>query len=152
MSKQNHSQVSERRSTRKDGWTLVESLVAILILGLFISGSCAVIGAARRAMDSARSHYAAANIAKNRIEKLRTFDLDQLSLLNEHQVQIDHLGNPDGDGDFRRTTFVTNITQTLLDVTVTVEIRNRISWRFEDGGRESVSTYLTEFTEPPEDQ
>lgn len=138
-----------KKQKDSSGFTIVESMVAVLILAIFVSGACGMIATAREIMDRARSHYTASNIAKNRLEHLQTYDFDQVPLLAEDSVTVNKMGHPSGNGHFQRTTSVSNVAERLYNVTVTVEIRNRLTWDFSGGGLERVQTYITEFIPPP---
>jgi Tfp pilus assembly protein PilV len=123
---------------------MVETIVAIMVFAISIGGICKLVLIARESSDRARSHYTAVNVAKNRLEKARVFPFAQLDQFAENQVVVTGTGNPAADGEFRRTTAVSSLTATLKEMAVTVEIRNRITRRFE-GVSETVSTYIADF-------
>jgi len=133
---------------KKDGLTLVESIVAVCIFGIAIAGICALVVSARELNDRARLHYTAINIAKNRLEKARTLNFSTLSLFQENGTIVDYNGNPDPNGAFRRTTVISNVATNLVEIIITVDIRNRVTLGF-TGEQETLRSYLTEYIVPP---
>jgi type II secretory pathway pseudopilin PulG len=133
---------------KKDGLTLVESIVAVCIFGIAIAGICALLVSARELNDRARLHYTAINIAKNRLEKARTLNFSTLSLFQENGTIVDYNGNPDPNGAFRRTTVISNVATNLVEIIITVDIRNRVTLGF-TGEQETLRSYLTEYIVPP---
>ena len=134
---------------RRSGLTLVEVVIAVFLLGMCISGACALVLHTKKLNDVARAHYVAANIARNRLERARTIDFTALSLLAEYDVVVDHNGNPDPNGNYSRSTAVTNVKANLAEVSVTVGIRNRVSGTFK-GEDEIVTTFIADYVEPEE--
>lgn len=131
------------------GMTLIEAVIALFVFASCIAGACAVVIKARELSDTARLHYTAVNLARNRIEQARTFRYNELPYLVENQTVVGVKGVPDSTGDFRRTTTISNVMARLALMTVTVEIRNKYTTRF-DGKAEEVSTYLADYMEAPE--
>jgi Tfp pilus assembly protein PilV len=129
---------------RREGLTLVETIIAILIFAICISGICKLVVITRESSDRARSHYTAINLGKNRLERAKVFPFGQLNDFVENQTVVDGAGTPSANGEFRRTTTVSNVTATLKDVTVRLEIRNRVTRRFE-GVSEAIQTYIADF-------
>lgn len=129
------------------GLTLVESIVAICIFGIAIAGMCALVVSARELSNRARLHYTAINIAKNRLEKARTLNFSMLDLFQENGVVVDYNGNPDSNGAFKRSTVISNVATNLVEITITVDIRNRVTLEFA-GENEILHSYLTEYVVP----
>lgn len=105
------------------GFTLVELMVSSIIFIIF----CLVfLNAAIGAMASqqfACDYYKALAIARNRIQRVRTFEYASLPLMNENQTPVDGLGNANPTGQFQRTTLVavhTNGVPNLYKITVQV--------------------------------
>lgn len=134
----------------KDGITLVEVLVAILIFTICIGGMCRLGVSVRETSDRARDHYTAINIAKSRLERVKTFEFDQLPYFVENEVRVDENGTPDTDGLFRRSTTVTDVKSNLRNVTVSVEMLNRVTLAF-DGEDESIMSYVADFLDIPDE-
>lgn len=130
------------------GLTLVESIVGICIFGIAIAGMCALVVSARELSDRARLHYTAINIAKNRLEKARTLNFSMLDLFQENGVVVDYNGNPDPNGAFKRSTVISNVATNLVEIIITVDIRNRVTLGFA-GENETLRSYLTEYVVPP---
>jgi prepilin-type N-terminal cleavage/methylation domain-containing protein len=128
------------------GLTLVEVMISIMVFSICIGGICWLVAMAKSVSDQARDHYVAANIAKNRVERGRTIEFNALEQFEADDVLVDAMGSPDLDGMYRMTTVVSNINDTLKEIVVTVEIRNRNSWAF-DGQIETVQTLLADFAE-----
>lgn len=128
---------------------MVETIVALAIFAVFLTGACKLILSHRKVSDMARAHYTAANIAKNRIEQIRTFEFDQVPGFVESQVVIDASGLPSTYGNYRRSTSISNVSSNLYDVVVTVDIRNRITLEFTPS-HETVRTFIAHHLVEPE--
>ena len=137
------------KGTQRDGMTLVEAVVAVLVLSIGLAGACALVVQANKTATMARDHYVAVNIGKNRLERARTFEFDDLYLLEETNVVVDWNGDSDPDGYYRRSTVVTNVSTNLIELIVTTEIRNRKTTDF-DGEQEVMRSLYTEYQEPVE--
>ena len=133
---------------RRAGLTLVETIIAIMVFAVFITGICRMIVIARESTDRARWHYTCANIGKNRLERARVAQYSELNGFAEDSVIVDASGQPSDDGDYCRTTTVSNSTPALKEMVVTVEIRNRVTRAF-DGNSETVRTYFADLQTPP---
>ena len=127
------------------GMTLIEVVIAVFIFGIVMGGACMLVVQCRQGVDNARAHYVAVNIAKNRLEKGRTFGYDQLSVFSEDDVLVDVSGAVDSAGNFRRTTIVSNVTSNLVEMIVTVEIRNKVTRQFSSRKSEVVRTYFADY-------
>ena len=136
------------RARTRQGLCLVEAIVAISLLALCIGGVCAVVMNARQLADMARDRYVAANLAKGRLERARSFSFDQLSLFTESNVVLDESGSPNADGAYRRTTTLTTIMPRLVQVAVRVDVRNRITRAF-SGHPQTLTTYVADYIKPP---
>lgn len=136
------------RNRSRLGMTIVETVVALFVFAVCVAGACGVVIKARELADTSRLHYTAVNLARNRIEQSRSFDFKDLAYLRESATVVGVKGSPDAKGDFRRTTQVSNVFTNLALVTVTVEIKNRYTTRF-DGKNQKVSTYLADYQAPP---
>jgi len=134
----------EPATCKRSGTTIVEAMVAIMILGGTIGGACHLTVLAKRLCDQSREHYQAINIARNHLERVRVMGYDQLSRCGETSVRLDEQGVEDSNGRFRRSTAVTTVSADVKQVSVTVAVMNRISLAF-DGGSEEISTLLTPF-------
>jgi len=135
------------RCAGKCGFTMIEALVAVTILGFFVVGVCALVVTTRETMDTARAHYTASNIAKNRIERLHALVFDDLAQYAEAGVVVNDSGMPSSSGNFMRTTVVSNVNDRLFDIRCVVTMRNRVSLAFEGGG-ESVQTLIARYEAP----
>ncbi len=140
---------SSIRNRNREGLSLIETIVAVLVFAIVISGSCGLIVQGKQLSDIARAHYTAVNLCKNRLEKARTFDFDQLDLFAEANVVVNASGSPDYRAQYRRSTTVTEINSNLVQFNVVVEIRNRVTLAF-DGEQETLSSYIANYQEPPE--
>jgi len=139
-----------RKEHQKEGMTLVEVVLAVVLLSLVMAGSYLLVSRAAATSRAARNHYVAAVIAKDRLERARNFEYDDLHLLAEDKVVVDDTGLPDPDGNFRRTTIVTtNYAPNLTKIKVIVEVRNPRTGKF-DAGEESVASLFTDYYEPPD--
>lgn len=133
-----------KRAGAKSGFTLVESLIAMVILAMVMAGAYALIVQAARMSRMARDHYVAVNLAKNRLERARNFQYADLRLVAENNMVVDENGNPNTAANFKRTTVVnTNYAADVTQLTVTVQIRNfrTGSW----GAQEQMSSLFASF-------
>lgn len=124
------------------GTTFVEAMVAMAIFAIFSAGTCKLLMAHRQTLDSARDHYIAANIAKNRLELVRTFDFEQIPQLTETPIRIDNSGIPAAAGNFLRETDITILSTNLLQLAISVKIQNRKTLAF-DGAEQILNTYVS---------
>jgi prepilin-type N-terminal cleavage/methylation domain-containing protein len=131
----------------RSGMTMVETLVALTLLAVFTSGACKLLLTHRKVSDMARAHYTAINIAKNRMELVRTFDYGQVNNFLETDVIVDTSGVPDTEGNYRRTTAVNPVSGNLLELVVTVDLRNRKTLVF-NPANEVLTTYFANYLEP----
>lgn len=131
----------------RSGITMVETLVALTLLAVFTTGACKLLLSHRRLTDMARAHYTAINIAKNRMELVRTFDFGQVNDFLETDVIVDASGVPDTEGNYRRSTAVSTVSGNLLELIVTVDLRNRNTLVF-NPANEVLTTYFANYLEP----
>jgi prepilin-type N-terminal cleavage/methylation domain-containing protein len=132
---------NSNKSRSRAGTSLVEVMIALTLFGVFTAGTCKLLVSHRKVLDSARDHYIAANLAKDRMELARTFEFDQVPELREQQLVVDESGIASPDGHYRRTTTVTAVQTNLLKFAVTVDIQNRKTLIFSPA-EQSVSTYI----------
>ena len=133
----------------KAGLTLVEAVVAIMLFGICIAGACRLVMMTREMSDRARSHYTASNLGKNRLEKARAFGFEDLAIMEEVNTVVNGSGLPNANGKYRRSTFVTNVTEQLKEIRVTVEIKDRETLNF-GPAEEVVSSYFADLEKIPE--
>lgn len=132
------------KSKSRAGVALVESLVALMVFALFVTGACKLLMSHKEISDMTRAHYTAVNIAKNRLELVRTFEFEQMDSFLESQVLVDSSGVPDREGNYRRTTAVNMVDTNLMELVITVEIRDRVSLSF-NGPNETLTTFFAEY-------
>ena len=131
----------KKRSKSCAGTSVVEVMVALTIFGVFTAGTCKLLVSHRKILDSARDHYIAANLAKDRIELARTFEFEQVPELREQALIVDHSGIASAYGHYRRTTTITSLGTNLYELAVTVDIQNRKTLEFSPA-EQSVTTYI----------
>ena len=136
-------QPKRKRDSRR-GTTLVETMIAIMILGGTVGGACHMTVLAKGISDQAREHYQAINVARNQLERMRVLGFDQLSACAEAEVRVDSNGAVNPNGHFRRTTSITVLASDLKEAKVVVDVMNRISLDF-NGGSEEISSLMTRF-------
>lgn len=129
-------------SNKRAGSTLIEALVAMSIFAVFIAGTSQLLVSYRSILDLARSHYTAANIAKNRMELVRTFDFDQIPQLTETGITVNDSGIPSVLGHFRRSTTISTLNTNLYELAITVQVQDRKTLAFDDSG-ETLSTFIS---------
>jgi Tfp pilus assembly protein PilV len=132
---------------RREGLTLVETCIAVLVFGIAVAGICALVLQNRQASDMARDHYVAANIARNRLEKAKQFNFSAVASFRETAQSVDIAGNrvSSNAAMFIRSTTITNVLgyTNLLSLIVTVQIRDR-NTRTYRGESETIQTYLAD--------
>ena len=134
----------------ESGMTILEVVIALSIFMVASAGICALIVQSKHLSDSSRDHYVAVNLAKNRMERARNMQCSLLPLLTESNQYVDVSGGlvaPD-QATYRRSTRVSNVGSNLVEVIVSVDIRDRGTWLFVAGNKEEVRTYYTEYQEP----
>lgn len=133
---------------KKNGFTLVEVVIALLLVVVVLAGAYLLIVHAARLTRMARDHYIAINIAKNRLERARNFQYSDLYLLQESNMIVDENGAPGENGRFNRSTeVITNYAPNLTQINVTVRIRSRRNNQF-GTEQERISTLFTRYLEP----
>jgi Tfp pilus assembly protein PilV len=133
-----------------NGFTIVETAVALAIFALCIGGMCALIVTGKQLRDQARWHYTAVNLAKNRLERARALPFESLDVLKESNIRVNRSGFPDAGGNYRRTTYVNEVkTDLLKELVVIVEIKDRRSLEFE-GEQEELRSYFADYVTPDE--
>lgn len=137
---------SLKKRRKRSGASIVEVLVALVMLGVFIAGAGNVIVMIRKLSDQAQAHYVAINIAKNQIEQVRNLrrsDFDQILALQESGTRVDETGQSNPNGRFRRITRITKDSRNnfLIEVQVRVDLLDRVSLQFE-GEHETLKSYI----------
>ena len=129
------------------GATIVETIVALTILAVFISGAVRVVMSHRQLTDKARAHYTAINIAKNRVEQVRNMrraDYSQIAAMIESDTLVDKDGDPApvNQAKYSRTTNIsgTSVSE-LLEIEVIVKIKDPITLQFK-GENEHIRSYM----------
>ena len=139
--------IEEKKRRLRRGMTVTEVVIATSLILLVMAGSYALIVRASELSRSARRHYIAISLAKNRLERARNFLYSDLQLLAETDLTIDENGNPDPKGQYRRSTTVDTVSRTnLTEVVVDVKIRNPHSGLFTPD-HETIRTLFTEYLE-----
>ena len=133
----------------RSGLTILEVVIALSIFMVGSAGICALIVQSKRLSDTARDHYVAVNLAKNRMERARNMQYDTLPFLVESNQYIDVSGAvvQPVEAMFKRKTDVLLTGSNLTEVVITVEIRDRGTWVF-SGSKEVVRTYFAEYQSP----
>ena len=130
-------------SNSKDGFTLIEVVVAIMVLAMCIGGLCQLFVNVHQLSEMSRSHYIAINIAKNRIERAKTLEYSDLALVTENDGPVNVSGAPDNNGFFKVTTELRAAGTNLMEMIVTVGIKNRTTLTFK-GEEEQAKTYIAD--------
>ena len=114
---------SGRRARPTSGFTLVEVMVASVILVIFCVAFLSSAIASMRSQQLACDYYKAMTIARNRIQRATEFEYANILLMNENQASVDDNGNITAAGIYRRTTTCvpyTNGRPNLIQITVQV--------------------------------
>lgn len=91
--------MARRRARSRDGFTVIEVLIALVVLGAGIAGILSIQMTALRATAYSRHAAEAAVLAEDRLELLRAIPSDQLASGSD---QVDELGSPRPDGQYLR--------------------------------------------------
>ena len=108
------------------GMSLVETMMAILLFGIVLVGLLEVCAKSMLMAKRSDFSYKAYNLAKNRLETLKTISFGNLSASAETDTVLDADGVPDTDGIFKRNTTVStsyNGDTHLTSVLVTVDYK-----------------------------
>jgi type II secretory pathway pseudopilin PulG len=125
-----------RMSTSNKGITLVETLFSAAILSMVMMSVLVVFVHTVDISHRVGYEYTATNLAKSRMERARVVidvsGFGHLAELDETDTVLNHEGVADTDGEFKRTTSVTenyNGDSRLTRFDVTVEYKYRQAWK-----------------------
>ncbi len=116
-----------RHSKNMRGMTLVEVITSLALISVLIGGFLGLLLENMRAGATIDYNYAAINIARSRMDRIRELRRDKgysnLPTAVETDVAVNRDGLPDADGDFTRTTTITpnfegktNLTKIMVTV------------------------------------
>jgi len=105
---------------KQAGHTLVEVMVASIVLLMVSAGIMTGIIAALKAQANASDHYRATCIARNRIQHAKTISFNSYNAITENLVRVDQDGFYSSTGEFRRSTLVSVAGTNCMNVTVDV--------------------------------
>ena len=106
-----------------DGYSLIEVVVAMAILGIVLAGIYRVMTVSMQTRQVAVNHYVATVMANNQIERAKNLAFGNLSLLVEDERPVDELGTTDANGRYLRTTIIEPVwggESNLTRITVTI--------------------------------
>lgn len=139
----------ETGNVSRKGFTMIEVVIGLFLMVMVLAGGYLLIVRSAELSRAARNQYIAVTLCKNRLERARNFDLIDLHLLAEQDLAVDDNGAPMAGGTFARTTVVnTNIAPGLVEVTVTVKVRNKRTGLY-GPAQESMDMKYTEYLVPP---
>lgn len=105
------------------GYSLLEVVVALAILGISLAGIYKVMTVSMQTRQVALNHYVATVMANNQIERAKNLAFGNLSLLAEDELRVDELGTTDATGRYLRTTTIEPVwggESNLTRITVTI--------------------------------
>ena len=127
----------------KSGITFIETLVAVLVLGLVLSGMLGTFVMGRVSLAKAKHRHAACALIQQKLEELTDTLYDSISGATEADVTLDPGSSDSGDELFcTRATSVTSLSYGK-EVTVAVSWTER-SWGGQKSVSESATTIFTE--------
>lgn len=109
----------------KKGFTIVEVVIAGLILAIVATGLFAASVTAFRTQMMATTHYRATSLARNRIQRCASLPFDTIPLYAEFPHLINENGVNDADGRYQRTTLVNELTTNYYEVVVQILYQSR---------------------------
>ena len=112
-----------RLNPNAKGATIVELMVSVCVFAIGMQSLLYVISTSSVMAKRGEYAYVAHNIAKNRIERLRTMGFPTLSLAQETSTAVNQDGDPDEEVLFTRSTIVESLTSDSSSVTVNVFYR-----------------------------
>ena len=114
--------------SNSSGVTLIEIMIAVLTFAIGISAILAVCVQGMTTARRTEAAYTAYNLAKNRIETLKSITFSDLASASETSTVLDASGVADLEGTFTRTTVITtnynsdaNLTQAKVTIYYTVK-------------------------------
>jgi len=129
------------------GMTLVEVMIAIVLLAAFTTAAVGVVVQVARASEAVRQRTTAVALAWSRIERARHVDASEFGDLAEAAPGnvIDENGLPDSAGGFRRRTIINTVTNGLPMSYIRVDVwpRNLRTGAF-SGEPESMETVIAD--------
>ena len=102
--RQTDKQEQATPSRRRQGFTLVEVIMAFVVTGIAMSASVSLWSTAMVGTNFVSHRMDAAAIAKSRIEHLRSLPFDSLDAMTEDLVQVNEHGVADAEGAYFRST------------------------------------------------
>ena len=131
------------KKKNKRGTSLVETLVAMIILALGITGAVKLVLTSQKLSDISSEKYDSVNLAKSRFEQMGMADVSDLSSWETSNMVCNVQGRPDPNGNYRINTMVTYINTNLAKVVIQVYIRNHVTREF-DHSPEQITTYMSD--------
>lgn len=104
---------------RRDGFTLISVMIAMVLLTVGLLGLSRALGAVVATQHNAASRTAALEIGRSFMEQVRATPPDDLE--TEVAVNVDGTGEPDPAGVYVRTMTVSPEAANLLKVVLTVD-------------------------------
>jgi prepilin-type N-terminal cleavage/methylation domain-containing protein len=108
------------RQRARGGYTLVETMVAITIVGICLGACCMSFSFAMRAVSTAANQMDSLQDARNQIELLRTYKFTNTVYLTAGTYVISN--NPFYSGNY----VVSNVDSATKNITVNIQYFNRI--------------------------
>ena len=131
------------KKLNKRGMTIIETIIALAILAITVTGACRILVATWRLADRATDQRIATQILQNRIEKLQLSEFDDLDMWAVDKLVVDDIGQPDVSGHYRLSTSIEHTYTNMVKITVGVEVLNRKTLEFTAGG-DKLSIYLSD--------
>ena len=112
------SRSRRQRSGEDGGFTLIEVLIALLVLMVGMAGILSLQLTSMKATSFSRHATEASSLAEDKVEDLRTVPLDSARFVNGTD-QVDARGVADGEGPYTRTwTINPGADTTIVNVSV----------------------------------
>lgn len=87
-------------------FTIVEVLCVFACVGIIFAAASELLVFSMWMQDHMDARLTATDLAKNRLERLRSLDYSELSEMREFYVRVNAEGTPDAKGGYYRTTII----------------------------------------------
>lgn len=131
-----------KRAQRRLGQTMVETLVAVSILGLGIAGTSKVVVMTLQISSMTKDEHVCMQLANNRLERLDQVDFGDIGMWAASNQVVDSLGQANPNGNYRIDTqiiYPEQIETNYAEIIINTFIRNRTTLKFDNPSKQFVT-------------